>query len=236
MEKLPYELNFEIFKFFNNNNLLDLNLTEKKNYNIVKLINNKIKIDRLDEFNWRLRTKEWNELLIKKYVRFKLPYKIKAIQDNQVIFRAKINIIEKIWNIYDDNYKLAYLRIKNENSILYHKDGTIWCKFFVRHGFASPMKITFYNINDKKYQNPVIDLNEKFYKNNRPITENKTFKLKFDHININKASIKNCSFKCIENKNFLEHGKNITNNYYLYYRYPLHGLLAFACCLVIHLA
>ena len=126
MEKLPYELNFEIFKFFNNNNLLDLNLTEKKNYNIVKLINNKIKIDRLDEFNWRLRTKEWNELLIKKYVRFKLPYKIKAIQDNQVIFKAKINIIKKIWNIYDDNYKLAYLRIKNENSILYHKDRTIW--------------------------------------------------------------------------------------------------------------
>ena len=40
MEKLPYELNFEIFKFFNNSNLLDLNLTEKKNYNIVKLINN----------------------------------------------------------------------------------------------------------------------------------------------------------------------------------------------------
>ena len=92
-------------------------------------------------------------------------------------------------------------------------------------------------LNSLEYENPVNKENEIIIKNEIPMKssnkKNKLLYLKFDNIDINKASIKNSKYINIDSKDCVfEIGKNYLDEIMIFYKKPLHGLIAFAICIL----
>jgi hypothetical protein len=249
MHNIPIDIFFYVFNYFNLCELLQvkacnnkftkfINSYENKKIYITKIIYNKKKNKKL---NWRIRYSNWVEMQIYRNYKYSILTEIhaKVMIDDLIytnIFSAyRKGILFNKWNIYDDNKKLiAYIKnTKGNKWKIFRLDNSEWCNIMVNFGHRKPRQIKIQNINNKEYENPVQNQNNIIYKNLYPTLNGKVYNIKFSSVKIRKSSIKNCKFICpINESNFLEFGKMENEKYILRYKYPFHGLFAFALSIV----
>lgn len=249
MDSIPIDLYFNIYTFLNNNEILQFKLCNsdsiciinsyKKNKYIYKVENNSNdnEYKKRLKINWRIRYKKYTELNIcRKYSHYRL-MEIKAKKYNlryNVFHANRKSVLSSKWEIYDDNKLLAYIKKKKNKWILYRLDNTEWCNFLIKNGCKKPRSIKIQNIKNKEYENPIENQYNVIYENEIPIFNGKHYNIKFNSNKIKLASIKNCKLLCpITESTIFEFGKTQNKNFVLGYKYPLHGLLAFALSIVL---
>ena len=245
MYNIPKDVKLYILSFLNdcnvlnwkviNNEWLDIYLLNKNSLlEFVKIgQKNKISID------WRKRPNEWTKIYIKKIKKHFRTIKINSFTNGDIknvpFLNSKYYMIKDIWKIYDNTGKyIAFLNLKN--SCLYRPNKKKWAIFKVKFS-CKISHISLVKLNSLEYENPVNKENEIIIKNEIPMKssnkKNKLLYLKFDNIDINKASIKNSKYINIDSKDCVfEIGKNYLDEIMIFYKKPLHGLIAFAICIL----